>query len=305
MKRLERRRFVAALGAVGTAGVLAGCSDSEPTPTATTEPTPTATEAPQDPNVTDDSVVDYPGIVDGAATVTDDGGAYTIEYEDPRAAFRLDSGFEGESDPSELRISRDMTVDARAGFIAPIYDEADEEFVFQVFANEAFVEYAEWNVLTVDTESNIVDQGTAPFRRIQGSVYAAVVTPGEIRQLFVTDTTAAALGDDSASNLSGLVMVVGERESRSELTIPVAQFGFEYDAETGELTITHEEGETISESAVLVVRADSGDEEWATPVAVGDTKTVTVGAEETVRVIWLDPNGSKAQTIDKWTGPDA
>lgn len=305
MERFERRRFLATLGAVGAAGALAGCSDGESTPSATTEPTPTATEVREDPSVTEESVVDYPGIVDGAATVTDDGATYTIEYEEPRAAFRVDSGFEGESDPAELRVSRDMTVDARAGFIAPIYDDDAGEFVFQIFANRAFVDYAEWNVVTIDDEGTIVSQGTAPFERIQGQVYGAGVAPGEIRQLFVVDTTAEALSQEGTEDLSGLVLVVGESETQTELSIPIARFGFEYDSGTGELTITHEEGDTIQEAAVLVVRADSGDEQWETPVSVGDTKTVTVESDETVRVIWLDPNGSKTQTIDKWTGPDA
>lgn len=305
MQRFRRRRVIAALGSVGAFGSLAGCSDGESSSDATPEPTPTATEVLQDPSVTEESVIDYPGIVDGAATVTDDGGAYTIEYEEPRAAFRVDSGFEGESDPAELRVSRDMTVDARAGFVAPIYDDDAGEFVYQIFANRAFVEYAEWNILTVDDGGTIANQGTAPFERIQGEVYGAGVAPGEIRQLFVVDTGAEALGESGAENLSGLVLVVGERETGTELPIPVARFGFEYDAGTGELTITHEEGDTIQDAVVLVVRADSGDEQWETPVAVGDTKTVTVEPDETVRVIWLDPNGSKTQTIDKWTGPDA
>jgi len=304
MQRFRRRRVIAALGSVGTFGALAGCSDGQSSDDPTPEPTPTATEVLRDESVTAESVIDYPGVVDGAATVTDDGGSYTIEYEDPRAAFRLDSGFEGESDPTELRVSRDMAVDARAGFIAPIYNDDAEEFLFQVFANRAFVDHADWNLLTVDGEGTIVNRGTVPFERIQGEVYAASVAPGEIRQLFVTDTTAEALSEGSAGELSGLVLVAGERDTRTEIPVPVARFGFEYDAETGALTITHESGDTIGESSVLVVRGGGVDEEWETPVRVGDTKTVTVDPDATVRVIWLDPNGTSSQTIDKWSGPN-
>jgi hypothetical protein len=75
----------------------------------------------------------------------------------------------------------------------------------------------------------------------------------------------------------------------------------EYDADAETLTVTHEEGETVSTSALLVVRGGV-EERWPTPVAVGDRLTVTVSPDATVQVIWAD--GGRQQTIDKWTGPD-
>ena len=68
------------------------------------------------------------------------------------------------------------------------------------------------------------------------------------------------------------------------------------------LTVTHEEGDTVSASALLVIRGGGVEERWPTPVAVGDRRTVTVPPDATVRVIWAD--GGQQQTIDKWTGPD-
>ena len=76
----------------------------------------------------------------------------------------------------------------------------------------------------------------------------------------------------------------------------------EYDADAKTLTVTHEEGETMSASALLVVRGDGVVEErWPTPVAVGDRRTVTASPDATMRVIWAD--GGRQQTINTRTGP--
>ena len=99
--------------------------------------------------MTDDGTVEYPAMADGAATVNPDGTDYTIDYTDPEQSFALVSGFEGESNPSELRVSRDLAVDARAAF-APIYDADAEAVVYTVFANEAFVQYADWHAVNVN-----------------------------------------------------------------------------------------------------------------------------------------------------------
>jgi hypothetical protein len=206
-----RRRVLTALGAVGAA-CLAGCSsgDFEDTDgTDATGATATATAPPESPYVTDDATIDYPGMVDGAAAVTERDETTLIEYRNPPREFRLVSGFEGETDPSELRASRDLAVDARAGFVAPIYDPDAEAFVYQVFANEAFVEYADWHVVTVDGDGDVTEEGTAPFERAQGDVYAAGVRPGDVRRLFVVDTDAETLQSQDGTGLSGIVVLVG------------------------------------------------------------------------------------------------
>jgi len=134
-----RRRLLSTCGTACVA-LLAGCSsDGSDQPA-----TPTATPPPERASVTDDGTVEYPAMVDGAATVNPDGTDYT----DPEQSFALVSGFEGESNPSELRVSRDLAVDARAA-LAPIYDADAETFVSTVFVNEAFVQYADWHAVNV------------------------------------------------------------------------------------------------------------------------------------------------------------
>lgn len=307
MNGLDRRRFLSSFGAA-TVAVTAGCSsDTSPPgdddPTAT--PTPTVTEAPDDPYVTDDAVVDYPAMVDGAATVSADGERYTIEYEDPKQAFLLDSGFEGETNAAELRISRDMSVDARAGFVAPVYDGEAGEFVYQVFANEAFVEYADWNFVTVDADGELASEGAVPFERLQGTVYGAGVSPGEIRRLFVVDSTAEELRAGGAGSLSGIVLIVGQADRGPENPAPQVQFLFEYDAEAGEVTITHDGGDTIPEEDDLFVEAGSDRVPWQTPVSAGDSRTVAVASDAAVRVVWVAESGDRSSTLAEWTAPDA
>lgn len=205
----SRRRVLSSLGAAA-ATTLAGCNGGfsvrEAGPTATR--TPTATEPPDNPYVTDESVVDYPGMVDGAATVNAGGDAYTIDYEDPQRGFQLDSGFEGATDPGELRVGRDMTVDARVGFVAPVYEENASAFVYLLFANEAFVAYTDWTVATFDAEGDLVSGDSVPFQHLQGNVYGATVTPGEIRRLFVVDATAEAVQRGDTTDLSGIVLLI-------------------------------------------------------------------------------------------------
>lgn len=213
MDTSDRRRFLASLGAVGIAPLLAGCSDGTnvgggETPTDTAEDQPTATDPPESRFITADGTVDYPGMVDGAATVNPDGDTYTIEYDEPRRGFRLEAGFEGGTDPSELRVTRDMTVDARAGFVAPIFDAEAGEFVYQVFVNQAYVDYADWHFVTVGDDEELTEQGEVPFEHAQGSLFGAGVTPGDIRRLFVVDSSAAELRQNGAGDLSGIVLLV-------------------------------------------------------------------------------------------------
>lgn len=204
---LHRRRVLTACAASGAA-LLAGCSDRSDGSGPTVSPTNTPTEPPESRFVTDDSVVDYPGMIDGAATVEADERATTIRYEDPPRTFRLLDGFEGETDRAELRVDRDLAVDARAGFVAPIHDAEADAFAYQVFANEAFVEYTDWNFVTVDADGSLTQEGAVPFERAQGRVFAAGVRPGRIRRLFVVDRTAARIREEGVGDLSGIVVLV-------------------------------------------------------------------------------------------------
>lgn len=307
MKR-DRRQVLTTSAAVAGA-LLAGCvsgpggsNDATDTPTPTA--TPTATPSPESRFVTDDAVVDYPGMVDGEATVEASDEGIDISYDDPAQQFRLVAGFEGDTDPSELRAGRDLAVSTRAGFIAPVYDPETEAFVYQVFANEAFVEFADWNFVTVQPDGSLRQEGPVPFERAQGRVYAAGISPGEIRRLFVVDRTAETIDEEGPGSLSGLVLLVGQSD-RVEESVPNIQFNFEHKSGTERLTITHEGGDNIPEEDRLVVRVDDRDWTWTTPVSAGDRRTVTIDSTSTVRVIWESESGDRSATLAEWTGPDA
>ena len=305
MNAPDRRRVLAAVGAAATAPLLAGCSgdsgDDGPTATEAPTETPTATEPPQDRAVADGTVVDYPDLVDGAATVSEEGDRLVIEYADPERSFGLVGAFEGGPNPEELRVTRDLAADARAGFVAPVYEESAERFVYRVFANEAFVEYADWNVVAVEPDDELRPEGTVEFERLEGSVYGARVAPAELRRLFVVDAAAQELAD-GASDLSGMVLLVGQPGDGGG--VPQVTFRYEYDEAAGELTVTHESGDTIPAEDELAVISGNVEESWTTPVAAGDTKTVAVESDATVSVVWLGSDGD-SRTLSRWKGPDA
>ena len=301
MNAPDRRRVLAAVGAAATAPLLAGCSDDSGDGGPTATETPTATEPPQDRAVADGTVVDYPDLVDGAATVSEEGDRLVIEYADPERSFGLIGAFEGGSNPEELRVSRDLAVYARAGFVAPVYEESAERFVYRVFANEAFVEYADWNFVAVDPDDELRPEGAVGFERLEGSVYGARVAPAELRRLFVVDATAQELAD-GADNLSGMVLLVGQPGDSGG--VPEVNFRYEYDEAAGELTVTHESGDTIPAEDELAVISGNVEESWTTPVAAGDTKTVAVESDATVSIVWLGSDG-ESRTLSRWEGPDA
>ena len=301
MNAPDRRRVLAAVGAAATAPLLAGCSDDSGDGGPTATETPTATEPPQDRAVADGTVVDYPDFVDGAATVSEDGDRLVVEYADPERSFGLVGAFEGESNPAELRVTRDLAVDARAGFVAPVYEASAERFVYRVFANEAFVEYADWNVVAVEPDDELRPEGAVEFERLEGSVYGARVAPAEFRRLFVVDATAQELAD-GADNLSGMVLLVGQPGDSGG--VPEVNFRYEYDEAAGELTVTHESGDTIPAEDELAVISGNVEESWTTPVAAGDTKTVVVESDATVSIVWLGSDGG-SRTLGRWKGPDA
>ena len=170
--------------------------------------------------VTDDGTVEYPGMVDGAARVNPNGTDYTIDYTDPEQSFALVSGFEGESNPSELRVSRDLSVDARAAFVAPIYDADAGAFVYTVFANAAFVQYADWHAVNLEPDGSISGEGALEFERAERTVYAADVEPGAVSRLFVVDVDADTFKKEDTGDLSGIVVLQFTRSGGSSTPAP-------------------------------------------------------------------------------------
>ena len=96
-------------------------------------------------------------------------------------------------------------------------------------------------------------------------------------------------------------------------TTPQAKFNFDYNESGSELTITHDGGDAITSDNLEVVgngstttwtaAADAGS---AVEVAAGSSALVTdVQSDETIRVVWADPDTDKSATVGKWAGPDA
>lgn len=95
---------------------------------------------------------------------------------------------------------------------------------------------------------------------------------------------------------------------------PMATFGFNYDADAGAVTITHQAGDTIDGSN-LYVRGATGnsmiDAQWATDYGVDEVKagtSITVGnvteAFE-LRAVWDPADRGQSAVLSSFTGPGA
>jgi hypothetical protein len=312
--RPSRRAFLVTTGGV-LSGVLAGCTgpggpgttasdggatadDDTPGGSGTDTPTATDTGALAPPAAPlDGSTVDYPAFVDGAAAVSE--GGRRIEYGD-RERFEVAAGVDGEpASPGQLRLTRELGTDVPAGFVAPVYRE---RFVYHVFVNDAFRDLAEWHTVVAGTDGEF-DGTPATFQPLADGVHHLAVAPAlSERSLLVVDAGAERL-DAGGVDLTGLVLHRASRVSPSETEPPQALFTFEYDADAGEVTITHEGGDTVAGANTVVV---VGEERLTDPfgvesVGAGDTATVAVGGGETVRVVWQD--GDRSAVLAEFAVP--
>lgn len=131
--------------------------------------------------------------------------------------------------------------------------------------------------------------------------HAATPVIGIILMVMVTVTLAAVVG----SFALGLASFV-------DTGAPAAEIHFEYDpAGDGNLTITHDSGETIPEGQVeFVVDGDArstaacADGRWAADgesITAGDVcRLEDVAADATVKVVWFDRNSSGY--VAEWSG---
>lgn len=111
---------------------------------------------------------------------------------------------------------------------------------------------------------------------------------------------------------------------RVQSTAPQTSFTFDYDAvsnpgtnaplvddttpDIGELTVTHDGGDAITKSE-LVFQDTDGNRVTSPPfpnadVTAGDSATVAVESDDTIRVIWTAEADDTSATIAKWVGPD-
>lgn len=295
MLSLQRRRVLCTLGTLAAGGSLAGCLEDSPVVGDTGDG--------GDDRLRGDAVVDYPGMVDGEASVGAD--ERTIEYEDPSATFELAAGYRGdEADGSKLRLGRDLSGETMAAFVAPAYLDADERFEYHVFADEAFVEFADWYVVGI-SERSLEGLGDASFEHLRGIAHGFVVAPEGVDGIGVVDESADDIEASDQADLTGVVINRTSRDHRP--TAPSVAFAFYYDADAERLEVVHEGGDSVPAARLSFVSV--GDvtvlEGFEGTVGAGDAATLSIAPTAEVEVVWTSEDGAEVAMLGEWTGPDA
>lgn len=120
--------------------------------------------------------------------------------------------------------------------------------------------------------------------------------------------------------VSSFVLGLGDEVSE---TAPQTGFSFTYESSgsgtadfadgsaDGNLTIIHAGGPEIPASQLGItggaggtVRWDDGSFDPDSEVAVGDSVSYAMNSDETVRVTWINAEGSKSSTLQRFAGPD-
>lgn len=129
-----------------------------------------------------------------------------------------------------------------------------------------------------------------------------------------------------AAVIATFVLGLGDQVSN---TAPQATFGFDYDGDAGELTITHDGGDTIEAQELFVsgdINFDDADgsgfsdqskASWDEFDDYGDGSEITAGNsatiaestsddldDATIRIVYEAEEGDNSATLGKWTGPD-
>lgn len=305
MSPLRRRTLLQGAGTLALVGAGAGCLDEAPG------------EDDEDEDgyeyVRGNDVVDYPGMVGGVASVGPE--ERSIEYDDPEVTFGINAGFRGEeAAESELRVGRDLSGETMAGFLAPVYDDADETFRYHVFVNGAFVEFAMWQILVAGAEQSGAEHyRDASFEHYEGSVYGTVVAPEAGEALVVADAGPDELEAGSDGDASGLAIfrqsdpATPQRDDEVRTTAPNAQFDFQYDAAAEELAVRHVGGDAFEAEDVSFHGSDDLDvaSDFEGTVTAGQAATLAVSSASSVRLVWTSPEGDHSATLARWQGPDA
>ena len=121
--------------------------------------------------------------------------------------------------------------------------------------------------------------------------------------------------------LLSLVMPQGSREPSQ--TAPQISFAFEYnetDSDQGELTVTHEGGDSVAASQLDLVGsgfADVSGVDQTQPgpwqgsssddglVRAGDSTALGVTTAAEIRIVWRSEDGDRSATLARYEGPDA
>jgi flagellin-like protein len=122
-----------------------------------------------------------------------------------------------------------------------------------------------------------------------------------------------------AAVIATFVLGLGEQVSE---TAPQASFTFDYEPDgsgsQGDLTITHAGGESIEASQLNVrgsTASGTSSETWSgiagssTPdtalVKAGDSVTITINNDDTIRVTFVNDQGSSSATLREYNAPQA
>jgi hypothetical protein len=90
---------------------------------------------------------------------------------------------------------------------------------------------------------------------------------------------------------------------------PQVAFGFEYDGDTGRVTVTHEGGDTVAASRLLLAYESDGtriEERWRDDdgdVQAGDSVTTRRAVDTRLRVVWNAPDGSASAVLGAFEAP--
>lgn len=300
MSALQRRRLLALLGSTA-AVAAAGCIDDSSLPT---DGNGDGSDSDDSGVLRDGAVIDYPGMVDGNASVS--GDEREITYEDPEATFTFQYAYEGDTDdPSQLRVSRDLSGETIAAFIAPVYDAEAEAFAYHVFANEAFLEYADWYYVS-GPSNDPNETGQASFETVGSGVSRFVIGPIDAGTAGLIDAPPEE-AQNSGGELTGVILTDGSSGGTSS-PAPNVAWGFEYDSRAEEVTITHEGGDNV-QGAQLEVVVTTDDKTTTSPfegdVTAGDSIAVDAPPNAVVRVIWEAESGDSGAVLARWEGPEA
>jgi len=127
-----------------------------------------------------------------------------------------------------------------------------------------------------------------------------------------------------AAVIASFVLNLGGNQSAS----PTVSFEFEYEQDTsaasgdfysggdgGQLTITHNSGDSVQAGRLSVIdEAGDDDQDGQTAFSLSDADsqvssgvsgTVSVDADDTIRIVYTDNSGEDSTTLATWDGPDA
>jgi hypothetical protein len=259
-------------------------------------------------------VVDYPAFSDGDVTVERE-SSVVFDRGERFQVLGIDAGElidPGAADPL-VEVSRSVAPDRAWAFVAPVLREGSG-FEFRVYANAAFRELGEMQVLAgvnglQGSESNVLSRAAA-FEELADGVFRDTTSgeevpgaqPGDQLTVLVSDVSFSQLNQGSAAP-TGVLCQAGQRGSSA----PNVAWNFNYDPETGSLTIGHEGGDTVEGSNLSVrLGGDPTDTQFEGPVSAGDIITVDASGYDsgtTLRIVWQNPEDDSSAVIGEYVIP--